>query len=92
MNGGPIGDALRALAFLAGVAAIVAYLLGLCGCAGLFRRAEAAIDVKDYSAALDRCHDEAADAGKSFSVYEQCAREADVRFGFKSAVDAGGTR
>lgn len=55
--------------------------IALSGCA-LFSRGPGAIEVADYKFALDACREDGKRAG-SYAVYEQCAREADVRFGLK---------
>lgn len=41
-----------------------------------------ATDLVGYSIALDECRAEGKDAGK-YSVYEECAKKADVKYGRK---------
>lgn len=59
--------------------------LTLAGCAAAGARAMSAADVALYDKELDDCLVEARDAGRSLAVYDQCAREADVRHGKREA-------
>lgn len=81
-----IRQTLAAALALGAALALVAHLTG-CGLWG--ERAIYAADTAVYERELDACLVEARDAGRSLAVYEQCAREADVRHG---ARDAGGDR
>ena len=65
---------------------LLAIVTGLNGCALLgsgptqAERLQNALTVEEYRKALDVCVDEGKSA-KSFAVYEQCAAEADKRYG-----------
>lgn len=58
------------------------------GCAALGPRVAGAADTAAYERELDDCLKEARDAGRVLAVYDQCAREADIRHGVKD----GGAR
>lgn len=51
-------------------------------------QAQLAIDLSEYTAALDACRAKGKDAG-AYTVYESCAHDADIRYGRISALDSG---
>lgn len=64
------------------------------GCGGrddaalAMQRATNAIDLVEYRKELRECKEEGKDAG-SIAVYERCAKEVDIKFGFEKALDGG---
>jgi hypothetical protein len=71
---------MRAWIGYVGLALLVAWLVAYAiGCAAL-GPAGAMVSVAEYKAALDECRTEGK-RRKSYAVYEQCAREADIRYG-----------
>ncbi len=52
------------------------------------KRANNALVVEEYRQRLLECKSQGKDAG-SFSVFERCAREADIKYGFDQHVDGG---
>lgn len=89
MIGLDIERSVRPALFLCGAAGVLALALGYCamGCdsaATQAQRAKNAIDVKAYDDALADCRKEGRET-QSWSVYDRCAKEADIRYG----VDGG---
>ena len=64
---------------------VVALTILLIACSGdstkdNIKRAQNTTEVVDYKEALRRCKEEGKDAG-DYTVYENCARKADVKYG-----------
>lgn len=88
MNGYRIAEALRGFAvilFLAAMAFVGTRCLTGCDSAATqAQRAKNVLDVKAYDDALSGCRKEGREM-QSWSVYERCAKEADIKYG----IDGG---
>jgi hypothetical protein len=88
VNGRAIQEALSAVCTIVFFGAVL-FMLGQCtlacdSAATQAQRAKNALDVKAYDDALSECRKEGREM-QSWSVYERCAKEADIRYG----VDGG---
>jgi uncharacterized protein (DUF305 family) len=87
VNGRIIHEAMSPVLFMLACVGFIAIAHHACGCdsaATQAQRAKNALDVKAYDDALSECRKEGREM-QSWSVYERCAKEADIRYG----VDGG---
>ena len=82
-----VKEAIGLAAICVVLAVVLAWLFGCASKSGL-ERAAGAVTVEQYREALTVCRAEGKDAG-SLAVYERCAHEADIHYGFAAALDGG---